>query len=219
VYNKKIDIRNHFFKVIAMDSNSEVFLRRADIWRARAELSRAEARYYEARANRIMEKAVTRPSTPENIQILHPKTPPPLATRVSEPTEIKLEIKGAFCPKWTKRQLHYTIATTHKVVGEKHPIHEHAAFFVLLGDEIAFLGLIGPRQTHASLDGYTYQHSIQEGIHQKIKFEVFAKHYKLDTETQKQITKPRSGPKLDKRTTDILEEIAIKIIESGRLLA
>lgn len=196
-----------------MDSNSEVLLRRADIWRAKADLSRAEARYYEARANRIVEKATT------PIQILHPKTPPPqLATRVPEP-EVELQIRGAFCPKWTKRLHHYTLATSQKVVGEKHPIHEHAAFFVLMGDEIAFLGLIGPRQTHTSLDGYTYQHSIHDGIHEKIKFEVFAKHYKLDVEVQKNLTKPRAGPKLDKKTTDILEDIAIKIIESGRLLA
>ena len=202
-----------------MNTRSELQLCRADIWTAKAQLAHAEGRYYEARARILSEKA-TRPSTP--VQILHPKMPAPTpmeTTPKAESQEITLEIKGAFCPKWTKRLHHYTLATTHKVVGEKHPIHENAAFFVLMGDEIAFLGLVGHIQSHIELKGYPYQHSIHDGIHEKIKFEVFVKHYKLDAEVQKNLTKPRTGPKLDKRTTDILEDIAIKIIESGRLLA
>jgi hypothetical protein len=201
-----------------MNTRSELQLRRSEIWTAKSQLAHAEGRYWEARARILSEKA-GRPSTP--VQILHPKAPPPtpvLSTRVSEP-DVTLEIKGAFCPKWTKRLHHYTLATTQKVIGEKHPIHEHAAFFVLMGDEIAFLGLIGPHQTNSALDGYAYQQSIHDGILERVKFETFAKHYKLDPETQKQLTKPRAGPKLDTRTTDILEDIAIKIIESGHLLA
>jgi hypothetical protein len=105
------------------------------------------------------------------------------------------------------------------VIGEKHPINQDAAFFVLLGDEIGFVGLVGAHQSHTQLQGYAYQHSVHDGLSNKVKFEEFVKHYKLDAETQKQLTKPRTGPKLDKRTTDILEDIAIKMIESGRLLA
>lgn len=202
-----------------MDTRSELQLRRADIWTAKAQLAHAEGRYFEARSRILSEKAF-RCQTP--LQILHPKMPAPTPmepTPKPEVQEVTLEIKGAFCPKWTKRLHHYTLATTQKVIGEKHPITQDAAFFALMGDEIAFLGLIGQIQTHIELNEYPYQHSIHDGIHEKIKFETFAKHYKLDLETQKQITKPRTGPKLDKRTTDLLEDIAIKMIESGRLLA
>ncbi len=202
--------------VDSMDTRSELLLRRADIWQAKANLSHAEARYYETRARNLLDKA-TRPFTPQEVKILHPKTPAPTPPLPS-PTQ-ELTIKGAFCPKWTKRLHHFTLATSQKVIGEKFPITEDGAFFVLMGDEIGFLGLIGHHQTHPELQGYSYQHSIHDGFTEKIKFEVFAKHYKLDTETCKQTTKPRAGPKLDKRTTDILEDIAIKMIESGRLLA
>ncbi len=203
-----------------MDIRSELLLRRADIWQAKANLSHAEARYYETRARNLLDKA-TRPSTPQEVKILHPKTPAPtpLPTPVPPPVPQELSIRGAFCPKWTKRLHHFTLATSQKVIGEKHPITEDAAFFVLMGDEIGFLGLIGPHQSHPSLQEYAYQHSVHDGFTTKIKFEEFVKHYKLDADTCRQITKPRPGPKVDKRTTDILEDIAIKMIESGRLLA
>lgn len=203
-----------------MDTRSELQLRRADIWSAKAQLAHAEGRYYEARARILSDKA--RPPTPQSIQILHPKMPAPSPLEMTpkpEPQEIRLEIKGAYCPKWTKRPHHFTLATTQRVIGEKHPINQDAAFFVLLGDEIGFVGLVGAHQSHTQLQGYAYQHSVHDGLSNKVKFEEFVKHYKLDAETQKQLTKPRTGPKLDKRTTDILEDIAIKMIESGRLLA
>jgi hypothetical protein len=218
IQGKKLTHQIFTAYVSSMDFRSELLLRRADIWTAKANLSHAEGRYYEMRAKKLLDAAVRPPTAP--VQILHPKVPPPLpATMKSPPEEIELTIKGAFCPKWTKRLHHYTLATTQKVIGEKHPITQDGAFFVLIGDEIAFLGLIGAHQTHHELQGYPYQHSIHDGLNEKTKFEVFAKHYNLDLETQKKITRPRVGPKLDKQTTSLLEDIAIRIIESGKLLA
>lgn len=205
-----------------MDYKAEFLSRRADIWFAKASLATARARYYSSRGLELQDMAVNiiqkeklreEPKSEPQVSLPKEKSPPP------EPPVQEITIRGAFCPKWTKRPHHFTLATTQHVVGEKHPITEDAAFFVLVGDEIGFVGLVGPHQSHAQLAGYSYQHSVHEGLSNKVKFEAFAKHYKLDVETQKQITKPRTGPKLDKRTTEILEDIAIKMIESGRLLA
>ena len=207
-----------------MDHRIELLTCRADILQAKASLAFARARYLSARARHLRDDAADLIESGK-VKVLHPKEsppPPPIATRPTPepPVETQeLEIKGAYCPKWTKRPHHFTLATNQKVIGEKHPINEDAAFFVLIGDEIGFVGLVGPRQSHTELQGYSYQHSVHDGFTTKIKFEEFAKHYKLDAETCKQLTKPRAGPKLDKRTTDILEDIAIKMIESGRLLA
>lgn len=212
--------------VRSMDHRIELLTRRADIWFAKASLATARARYFSARARHLQDTAVDLIES-QKVQILHPKEPPPPPPPQVAPSPLpeppvetqELEIKGAYCPKWTKRPHHFTLATNQKVIGEKHPINEDAAFFVMLGDEIGFVGLVGAHQSHAELGGYAYQHSVHDGLTTKIKFEEFAKHYKLDVETCKQLTKPRAGPKLDKRTTDILEDIAIKMIESGRLLA
>lgn len=206
-----------------MDQRIELLKCRADIWFAKASLAAARSRYFSARGRHLQDTAVDLLES-QRVQILHPKEPPPPPQVAPPPPEPsvemeELEIKGAYCPKWTKRPHHFTLATNQKVIGEKHPINEDAAFFVMLGDEIGFVGLVGPRQTHTELQGYSYQHSVHDGFTTKIKFEEFAKHYKLDAETCKQLTKPRAGPKLDKRTTDILEDIAIKMIESARLLA
>ena len=206
-----------------MDYKAEFLSRRADIWSAKANLAFAEARYFSARARKLQDMAVDILES-KKLQASTPESPPPMKIETPkeksvEPPVQEISIRGAFCPKWTKRPHHFTLATTQRVVGEKHPITEHAAFFVLIGDEIGFVGLVGPHQSHPQLTGYAYQHSVHEGLTTKVKFEAFAKHYKLDAEAQKQLTKPRTGPKLDKRTTELLEDIAIKMIESGRLLA
>ncbi len=207
-----------------MNHRIELLTCRADILQAKASLAFARARYLSARARHLRDDAVDLIESEKMTKILHPKEPPP-PPQVTPPSPEppvetqEIKIQGAYCPKWTKRPHHFTLATNQKVIGEKHPINEDAAFFVMLGDEIGFVGLVGTHQSHAELGGYAYQHSVHDGFTTKIKFEEFAKHYKLDAETCKQLTKPRAGPKLDKRTTDILEDIAIKMIESGRLLA
>jgi hypothetical protein len=135
------------------------------------------------------------------------------------PITTSIEISGAYCPKWTKRPHHYQLALRNNVVADKHPLHKGNAFFVLIGSNIAFLGIVGEKAIHNDLLDYTYQVSITEAVHGQVSFEEFAAHYKISPEIQKKITKARSGPKLDVDSAAVLLDIACKIVETEKLLA
>ena len=187
-------------------TDNDVLRAEADIYLAKAALLHAEARLCEVNARRLLAK-------------IEPEVKPQVKPEV-QPEEVQtIEIKGVYWPKWTRRPQHYQIALHHSAVAEKVPLQKDYAFFSLIGQNIVFLGITGNPVYKKELAEYSYHVNVSETIHGQVSFAEFAAHYKLTQEVQKQLMKPRVGPKIDSATSDTMMDIAIQIIESGKLLS
>jgi len=191
-------------------ADHEVIRAEADIYLAKAALLHAEARLCEVNARRLLMKKCDAEVQAE----LKPEVKPEMQEELQT-----IEIKGVYCPKWTRRPQHYQIALQHSAVAEKVPLQRDYAFFSLIGQNIVFLGITGDPIYKKILSEYAYHVNVTETIHGQVSFTEFAAHYNLSQEIQKQLMKPRVGPKIDNATSDAMMDIAIKIIESGKLLA